>query len=114
MSLVQMKTQRNLQEYRLKQTTATEKHGCLIEKAEELSEDNFIYVFTILKELEQLPDYYIVPSQIVAKYVKKEHQDWLNTPVKKGQAHRENDMRMFRDENEEFRNKWEIFDRLLG
>jgi hypothetical protein len=40
-------------------------------KAEELSEDNFIYVFTILKELEQLPDYYIVPSQIVAKYVKK-------------------------------------------
>ena len=103
--LVSNENSKKLVEVQVKTNNSNRKAWVLNKKAEELSEDNFIYVFTILKELEQLPDYYIVPSQIVAKYVKKEHQDWLNTPVKKGQAHRENDMRMFRDENEEFRNK---------
>lgn len=86
----------------------------LNKKAEELEEDNFIYVFVNLKGLDQLPDYYIVPSPTVAKYVKKEHKEWLNTPGKKGLAHRENEMRMFRNGNGEFKNNWEIFEKLLG
>ncbi len=112
--LVSNENSKKLVGVQVKTNNSNRKAWVLNKKAEELSEDNFIYVFTNLKELDQLPDYYIVPSQIVAKYVKKEHKEWLNTPGEKGQAHRENDMRMFRDENEEFKNKWEIFERLLG
>lgn len=98
----------------VKTNNSNRKAWVLNKKAEELSEDNFVYVFTNLKELGQLPDYYIVPSKIVAEYIKKEHHDWLKTPGKSGQAHRENDMRMFRDDNEEFKNKWEILKQILG
>jgi hypothetical protein len=112
--LVSNENSKKLAGVQVKTNNSNRKAWVLNKKAEELAEDNFIYVFTNLKELGQLPDYYIVPSQIVAKYVKKEHKEWLNTPGKNGQAHRENDMRMFRDENEEFKNKWEIFELLLG
>lgn len=98
----------------VKTNNSNKKAWVLNKRAEELSEDNFIYVFTNLKELDQLPDYYIVPSKIVSEYIKKEHEEWLKTPGKNGQAQRENNMRMFRDEKEEFRNKWEIFELLLG
>lgn len=98
----------------VKTNNSNRKAWVLNKKAEEISEDNFVYVFTNLKELGQLPDYYIVPSKIVAEYIKKEHHDWLKTPGKSGQAHRENDMRMFRDDNEEFKNKWEILKQILG
>lgn len=112
--LVSNENSKKLVGVEVKTNNSSRKAWVLNKKAEELAEDNFIYVFTNLKELGQLPDYYIVPSKIVAEYVKKEHQEWLNTPGKNGQAHRENDMRMFRDENEEFKNKWEIFELLLG
>ncbi len=98
----------------VKTNNSSRKAWVLNKKAEELSEDNFIYVLVNLNRLKQLPDYYIVPSKIVAEYIKKEHKEWLNTPGKKGQSHRETDMRMFRDENDEFKNKWEFFEKLLG
>lgn len=98
----------------VKTNNSNRKAWVLNKKAEEISEDNFVYIFTNLKELGQLPDYYIVPSKIVAEYIKKEHHDWLKTPGKSGQAHRDNDMRMFRDEKEEFKNKWEILKQILG
>ncbi len=98
----------------VKTNNSSRKAWVLNKKAEELSEDNFIYVLVNLNRLEQLPDYYIVPSKIVAEYIKKDHKEWLNTPGEKGQSHRETDMRMFRDENDEFKNKWEFFEKLLG
>jgi hypothetical protein len=85
----------------------------LNKKAEELSEDNFVYVFVNLNGLEQLPDYYIVPSKYVAEHIQEEHQKWLNTPGKKGQDRNDTDMRMFRDDKDEFKNKWDVFGTLL-
>ncbi len=98
----------------VKTNNSNRKAWVLNKKAEELSEDNFVYIFTNLKELGQLPDYYIVPSKIVSEYIKKEHRDWLKMLGKSGQAHRETDMRMFRDDKEEFKNKWEILKQILG
>lgn len=98
----------------VKTNNSNRKAWVLNNKAEELSEDNFVYIFTNLKELGQLPDYYIVPSKIVSEYIKKEHHDWLKTPGKSDQAHKETDMRMFRDDKGEFKNKWEILKQILG
>ena len=38
-------------------------------------------------------EYYVIPSSVMAKNVKKAHQLWLETPGKKGQPHKENKMR---------------------
>ena len=37
--------------------------------------------------------YYIIPSKVMAKNVYEVHQQWLNTPGKKGQPHKDNSVR---------------------
>src|SRR5436309_12847337 len=37
-------------------------------------------------------EYYIIPSEVMAKNVSEEHALWISTPGKKGQAHRDNRM----------------------
>ena len=80
----------------------------LNEKAEKFYADNLFYVFVNLKSQEERPDFYIVPSKIVAAYVESSHREWLKTPGKKGQAHKDNPVRKFRDEKEEYLNRWDL------
>jgi hypothetical protein len=80
----------------------------LNEKAEDFYADNLFYVFVNLKSQEERPDFYIVPSKIVAAFVKSSHRHWLATPGKKGQAHNENPMRRFRDEERQYLNRWDL------
>jgi hypothetical protein len=80
----------------------------LNEKAENFYADNLFYVFVNLKSQEEQPDFYIVPSKIVATYTKSSHQEWLKTPGKKGQAHKDNPVRKFRDEKKQYLNRWNL------
>ncbi|MBK9488869.1 MAG: hypothetical protein IPO07_08765 [Haliscomenobacter sp.] len=64
-------------------------------KAENLYSDNMFYIFVAFKKIDERPEYFIVPSKDVAKQVKDGHQRWLETPGKKGQAHKDNPMRQF-------------------
>jgi hypothetical protein len=50
-----------------------------------------------LKDEVSRPDYYIVPSKVVAEYVKKGHAKWLGIPGKKGPPHKDNPVRKFLD-----------------
>lgn len=75
-------------------------------KNEELIGDNIIYIFVALNELD-VPEYHIVPSYIVAKTIKESHQEWLNTPGKKGQQHNDNPIRKFDDLNDKYLNNWD-------
>jgi hypothetical protein len=65
----------------------------LTRKAEDLSSDSLFYVFVNLKEENELPDFHIVPSTIVARTVKQGHQTWLDIPGKSGKTHNDNNMR---------------------
>jgi len=78
----------------------------LNEKAEEFYADNLFYVFVNLISIGQLPQYYIVSSKTVADSVKSGHKTWLETPGKKGQAHNDSSMRMFRDDEQKHLDKW--------
>lgn len=69
----------------------------LTDKAEDYFANNLFYVFVNLNNGEK-PDFFVVPSKIVALYVKKYHKEWLATPGKKGQKHKDNPMRNFWDE----------------
>lgn len=77
-------------------------------KAEEYFAGNIFYIFVNLKEKDQRPDFYIVPSGVVAERVKIEHQAWLDTPGKQGQIHKDTTIRKFRDEEGEFLERWEV------
>ena len=39
------------------------------------------------------PDFYVVPTALVDKWLRKRHKKWLKTPRKKGQRHHDNAMR---------------------
>ncbi|HLG34611.1 MAG TPA: hypothetical protein VI757_06980 [Bacteroidia bacterium] len=81
----------------------------LNEKAENLKAENLFYVFVSFKGLYKRPEYFIVPSTIVADTVKNEFAAWVGTPGKKGQARNKNNpMRKFNDKEGRYKEKWKL------
>ena len=68
-----------------------------------------MYIFVSLNELD-IPEYHIVPSKVVSETVKKSHQEWLNTPGKRGQKHNDNPMRKFSDIDGKYLNRWDLLE----
>lgn len=79
----------------------------LNKKAEGYYADNLFYVFVNLNWGSQ-PDFYIVPSEVVAKYIKEGFAWWLATPGKNGKPHKDNPMRMFDDKENHYLSKWAL------
>lgn len=77
-------------------------------KSENLEADNLFYIFVALKNIEVRPEYFIVPSKILAPKIKIEHETWLATPGKKGQAHANTDRRVFKDIKGDFLERWDL------
>jgi len=92
----------------VKTNSGSNRSWILNQKAEDYFADNLFYVFVNLNENKKHPDFFIVPSKIVAQYCKKGHSNWLNTPGKKGQKHKDTPMRKFDDPNEEYLNRWDL------
>lgn len=76
-------------------------------KSENLKSANLFYVFVTLKK-DQIPNFFIVPSTDVANYIREHHQQWLKTPGRHGQAHKDSDMRKFNDVEGKYLNKWSL------
>ena len=77
-------------------------------KAERYFDEKHFYVFVSLKSLIERPDFYVVPSIVVAERTKLSHTSWLNNPGKKGQAHNDSSMRIFEDKTGEFLERWDL------
>ncbi len=78
----------------------------LNKKAEDYYADNLFYVFVNLKDGQQ-PDFYVVPSKVVAAQVKKEYARWLANPGRNGRRHKDNPMRAFAVREDGYQNGWE-------
>ena len=82
----------------------------LQKKQERVSSVNLFYVFVDLKLNNEKPDFYIVPSREVAKYVRRTHAAWLRKPSRTGKRHKDTDMRLFEIEDEvvasKYLNRW--------
>jgi hypothetical protein len=76
-------------------------------KAEADLAENLFYVFVCLPPVGS-PEYCVVPRKDVAKYVRESHHTWLVTPGRKGQAHRDTDMRLFKDAEGRFKDRWDL------
>ena len=79
----------------------------LSKKAEDNISDDLIYIFVSLKG-DKMPEFFIVPSKDVANYVMEGHQKWLENPNKKGEPHKDTNIRMFKDREGKYLNRWDL------
>lgn len=84
-------------------------------KSEGVFSDSLFYVFVDLKP-EQIPDFYVVPSKVVAEYIKQDYETYMKKPIRKGkrkdEPHKKTDMRTFEIKDEKdipkYFNKWDL------
>jgi hypothetical protein len=81
----------------------------LSKKAEADLASNLAYVFVAMRGLTP-PEFYVVPRADVARYVRESHQEWLAAPGRAGRAHRDIDMRHFKDPDAKYRDRWDLLD----
>jgi hypothetical protein len=65
-------------------------------KHERINEPTHFYCFVDICQDRKSFEFYIVPSKVVARYVTKEHEYWLNEHKKKRKKIKPNDIRLFR------------------
>jgi hypothetical protein len=94
----------------VKTNQGQKKEWPLHQKAENHITDNLFYVFVNLKGLNELPDFHIVPSEVVAAHCKTTHLEWLATPGRKGQPHNDSTMRKYADLDSKYLGRWELLD----
>lgn len=74
--------------------------------------NNFYIAFVDLKGLGSMPDYYLIPKNIFARWIAKGHKAWLAAPGRHGQVHVDNPIRMFDKSQfkafERYHNNWDI------
>jgi hypothetical protein len=73
-----------------------------------MTDENIFYVFVNLRSIDELPEFYVVPSKIVAKFTSTNHKNWLSEKGKKGQQRNDSTMRKFRDIEKEYLNRWDL------
>lgn len=85
----------------VKTNHTNQKTWTLSQKNEELVDENIYYVFVCLN-YKQPPEYYVLPSRIVAKSVKKSHEDWLGGITKSGKKRNNTTIRKFSFEKSKY------------
>jgi hypothetical protein len=80
----------------------------LTKKVEDFHSENHYYVFTRLNEIGQRPDFYIVPSKVVADYCFTTHRQWLLGTKKDGTPHKDSAVRLFEDREDTYRERWDL------
>jgi hypothetical protein len=84
---VQVKTRRE---------KGTDRGWHMSEKHEKLFSPSLFYCFVdVGKTVDDVPFCYVVPSNTVARVLTETYQEWLKTPGKHGQPHRDHSMRRF-------------------
>ena len=53
-------------------------------KSEDFYAKNHFYIFVAISELAMRPDFYVVPSRIVARYITKRHEEWISGTKRDG------------------------------
>ena len=91
-----------------KTSRSSTKGWILSDKAEDFTPKNHFYVFVRLGKKDDHPSYHIVPSMVVAKYVKTRHSAWLKGKKPNGGQRKDSAMRKFRDEENKFLGRWDL------
>ncbi len=92
----------------VKSSMGKDQSWLLSKKAEGDYNANLFYIFVNMKDSNLRADYYIVPSKVVAEFLRKSHADWLRIPKKSGQARKDTTMRKFADKESKYLEKWSL------
>jgi len=91
---------RNQQRLRIQVKTAWAKSGSptwIMHQRHELIKDaDLFYVFVLLPNAPLFPKFWVVPSHIVANFLKRDHHEWLERLGKHGKRHKDSSMRKFK------------------
>lgn len=90
----------------VKTTSDGKNKWILSQKNENILADNVFYVFVHLHQLDN-PTYFIVPCKVVAETISSDYQNWLATPSKTGEPHKDNNIRIIEFNNDTYLNKWD-------
>jgi hypothetical protein len=82
----------------------------LNEKCEGYHSPTHFYVFVALGSPDRRPNFHIVPSEAVARFVTEDHRTWLSTLGRNGQRHVDNDVRRFIDPRDEYLERWDLLE----
>ena len=91
-----------------KTSQKTKKRWVLNEKSENFVSPTHFYVFVLLGDAGEHPQYHVVTSQDVANHLKADHERWLNTPGKGGRKHVDNTVRVFAIEDDRYLERWDL------
>ena len=81
----------------------------LDKKIETENSPDLLFLFVDLGHIDEIPDFYIVPSGIVADYCKSKTADWINATSGEQKQKREKlAMRKFRDKENKYLNRWDF------
>ena len=69
--------------------------GVIEKKAEEMIDESLFYAFVRLNMPDGIPEFWIVPSSVVATVIKKSQKIYMETPKKDGSRHKETKIREF-------------------
>ncbi|MBP5329076.1 MAG: hypothetical protein J6Y75_04185 [Spirochaetaceae bacterium] len=86
----------------------SKKEWKLTEKAESLVSPKLFYIFYLFNDGDDKSEFHIVPSKDVAAYTKYHHKKYLSQPKKNGEVHKDTSMRVFRDNENKYLNKWDL------
>ena len=75
---------------------------------------NFYIVFVDLVGIGEKPDYYIIPKNLFAEWMTRQHREWLATPGRLGRPHVDNPTRTFNKTHfilfEGYHNNWTVLE----
>jgi len=75
---------RSQKEVHISKVHGAVKAGWMMDKKHEsLIDGSLFYCFVMINELDSTFHFYIVPSKVVARYVKQQHELWLKEKTKK-------------------------------
>ncbi len=94
---VKTKYRTSPKEMHISKVHGTVKGGWMMDKKHEsLIDSSLFYCFVIISETKSTFQFYIVPSRVVARYVKEQHEHWLREKNKEGKKVKDTKMRIFR------------------
>lgn len=80
----------------------------LTKKADSYFTDNHYYVFVVLHVVGLHPDFYVVPSKVVAESTSTSHREWLQGKKKDGSSRKDSSMRVFEDKEGKYKEAWSL------
>jgi hypothetical protein len=80
----------------------------LTKKSESFSGDNHYYVFVLLRGVGMRPDFYVVPSAIVAEQISTGHRLWLAGKKADGSPRKDSSIRNFHDLDGKYKEAWPV------